>query len=126
MWVGEILEEPEEENEARLQGQEVRPLKNSQWFISDQEGRRIRYEGPEQKIYGRRSVRREHPLLKFQVNSNEWIKLQKIIKTDLLEHWTIDWEWLGQMGACERVEELLGPMLVEMVKCDGHNMTSWW
>ncbi|MFS7921526.1 hypothetical protein Hanom_Chr03g00237791 [Helianthus anomalus] len=28
-------------------------------------GRRIRYEGPEQKIYGRRSVRREHLLLKF-------------------------------------------------------------
>ncbi|MFS7978384.1 hypothetical protein Hanom_Chr10g00914891 [Helianthus anomalus] len=81
--------------------------------------RRIRYEGPEQKIYGRRSVRREHPLLKFQVNSNEWIKLQKIIKTDLLEHLTIDWEWLGQMGARERVEELLGPMLVEMVNCDG-------
>ncbi|KAJ0792227.1 hypothetical protein HanOQP8_Chr01g0015061 [Helianthus annuus] len=102
----------------RRRGPVARPRGLPQQVISQRQGRRIRYEGHELHIYAWCPVRREHPLLQFQVNSNEWIKLQKIIRTDLLEHWTIDWEWLGQMGARERVEELLGPMLVEMVNCD--------
>ncbi|KAF5758514.1 hypothetical protein HanXRQr2_Chr16g0730081 [Helianthus annuus] len=89
-----------------------------QQVVSQRKGRRIRYEGPKWLIYAWCPLRREHPLLQFQVNTNEWIKLQKIIRRYLLKHWTIDWEWLGQMGARERVEELLGPMLVEMVNCD--------
>ena len=80
--------------------------------------RRIRYEGDERTIYSRVPLRKNHPLLQFQVNSKEWVKLQKIIQTGLFEHWTIDWDWLEQMGARERVEELLGPVLVEMVNCE--------
>ncbi|KAM0058104.1 hypothetical protein Hdeb2414_s0005g00166331 [Helianthus debilis subsp. tardiflorus] len=105
----------------RRRGPTARPRGSAtqeQQVVSNQKGRRIRYEGHKRVIYAWVPLRREHPLLQFQVNMNEWIKLQKIIRKELLKHWTIDWEWLCQMGARESVEELLGPMLIEMVNCD--------
>ncbi|KAI3774812.1 hypothetical protein L1987_49374 [Smallanthus sonchifolius] len=78
--------------------------------------RRIRYEGQERVNYARIPLRREHPLLQFEVNTKEWTKLQKIIRTEILEHWTIDWDWLASVGARDRVERLLGPRLRAMHK----------
>ncbi|KAJ0681837.1 hypothetical protein HanPI659440_Chr16g0640571 [Helianthus annuus] len=52
------------------------------------------------------------------MSTKEWRKFDKLNGTKFLEHRTIDWEWLESVGARQRVEQLLGPKLIEAVNCN--------
>ncbi|KAJ0797041.1 hypothetical protein HanPI659440_Chr04g0169331 [Helianthus annuus] len=79
--------------------------------------RKIKYITPERIPICKINNRADHPLLQFELNSNEWKKYDKLNDTDLLQHRTIDWGWLDKIGSKQEVLDLLGPKLRTMVDC---------
>ncbi|KAI3821111.1 hypothetical protein L1987_08668 [Smallanthus sonchifolius] len=51
---------------------------------------------------------REHPLLQFELGTQESRKLDTLIDTNLLQFRTIDWTLLDNIGQRDRIEALLG------------------
>ncbi|KAJ0569925.1 hypothetical protein HanHA300_Chr05g0172161 [Helianthus annuus] len=81
--------------------------------------RKIKYRGNDRRVYARIERLVDHPMLDFEEDTEERVKLKKYVVTQTLEHRVIDWEWLQSMGASERVAELLGPRLrMAMDACD--------
>ncbi|MFS7955138.1 hypothetical protein Hanom_Chr07g00639111 [Helianthus anomalus] len=84
----------------------------------------IKYRGNDRRVYARNERLVYHPMLDFEEDTEERVKLKKYVVTQTLEHRVIDWEWLQGMGASERVAELLRPRLrMAMDACDGSQYT---
>ncbi|KAJ0520600.1 hypothetical protein HanIR_Chr10g0461211 [Helianthus annuus] len=79
--------------------------------------RKIQYQGKDRRVYSRVERLVDHPILDFEEDSEEREKLVKFVKTNLLEHRAIDWEWLQGMGVSDRVADLLGPRLRAAMDC---------
>ncbi|KAJ0706351.1 hypothetical protein HanLR1_Chr09g0306001 [Helianthus annuus] len=58
-----------------------------------------------------------HAILQFAINTNEWKKYDKLKDTDMLQHKTIDWGWLDEIGSRQEVLDLLGPRLRMVLDC---------
>ncbi|KAJ0875955.1 hypothetical protein HanPSC8_Chr11g0482841 [Helianthus annuus] len=85
--------------------------------------RKIHYRGNDRRVYSRVERIVDHPVLDFEEDSEEKVKLKKYVVTQMLEHRTIDWEWLQSMGPSDRVAELLGPRLRAAMDCDWKQYT---
>ncbi|KAJ0491991.1 hypothetical protein HanIR_Chr12g0569831 [Helianthus annuus] len=79
--------------------------------------RKIQYRGKDRRVYSRVERLVDHPVLDFEEDSEEREKLVKFVATNIVEHRTINWEWLQGMGASDRVAELLGPRLRAAMDC---------
>ncbi|KAJ0588663.1 hypothetical protein HanIR_Chr04g0177281 [Helianthus annuus] len=80
--------------------------------------RKIKYRGNDRRVHSRIERLVDHPVLDFEEDTEERVKLKKYVVTQTLELRTIDWEWLQSMGASDRVAELLGPRLRAVMDCD--------
>ncbi|MFS8016014.1 hypothetical protein Hanom_Chr15g01363411 [Helianthus anomalus] len=54
-----------------------------------------------------------HPILKFEEDSSEWVKFKKLKDTKLLQHRIINWKWLRKIGSEQEVRDLLGERLID-------------
>ncbi|KAI3816629.1 hypothetical protein L1987_16332 [Smallanthus sonchifolius] len=70
--------------------------------------RRIKYHTRERIPNCRVTRLREHPLLQFELGTQESRKLDTLIDTNLLQFRTIDWTLLDHIGQRDRIEALLG------------------
>ncbi|MFS7961133.1 hypothetical protein Hanom_Chr08g00711241 [Helianthus anomalus] len=68
---------------------------------------------PDQKM----NVVANHPILKFEEDSSEWVKFKKLKDTELLQHRIINWKWLRKIGSEQEVRDLLGERLIDALNC---------
>ncbi|KAJ0616390.1 hypothetical protein HanRHA438_Chr02g0088541 [Helianthus annuus] len=61
--------------------------------------------------------RDNHPILKFEEDTLEYGKFEKLKDTELLQNQVINWKWLNEIGAEQEVRELLGERLIEALNC---------
>ncbi|KAF5812828.1 hypothetical protein HanXRQr2_Chr03g0091051 [Helianthus annuus] len=61
--------------------------------------------------------RDDHPFLKFELDSPECNKYEKLNDTELLQHQVIDWSWLEEIGSLQEMQDLVGPKLTDAMEC---------
>ncbi|MFS7914701.1 hypothetical protein Hanom_Chr02g00156591 [Helianthus anomalus] len=79
--------------------------------------RKIKYRTSYNFIPDQKTHRDDHPILKFEEDSPEWDKFEKLKDTELLQHRVIDWKWLEEIGLEQEVRELLGQRLIYAMNC---------
>ncbi|XP_035831085.1 uncharacterized protein LOC118480390 [Helianthus annuus] len=58
-----------------------------------------------------------HPILKFELDSPEYEKFEKLKDIELLQHRVINWKWLNEIGSEQEVRDLLGERLIDALNC---------
>ncbi|MFS7920821.1 hypothetical protein Hanom_Chr03g00229261 [Helianthus anomalus] len=61
--------------------------------------------------------RDNHPILKFEEDTPEYDRFEKLKDTELLQHRVINWSWLREIGAEQEVRDLLGERLIAAMNC---------
>ncbi|KAF5777544.1 hypothetical protein HanXRQr2_Chr12g0536981 [Helianthus annuus] len=79
--------------------------------------RKIKYQTNYNFIPDQKTHRDDHPILKFEEDSPEWNKFEKLKDTELLQHRVINWKWLNEIGSEQEVRDLLGERLIDALDC---------
>ncbi|MFS8028159.1 hypothetical protein Hanom_Chr16g01507201 [Helianthus anomalus] len=79
--------------------------------------RKIKYQTSYNFIPDQKMHRDNHPILKFEEDTPEYDRFEKLKDTELLQHRVINWSWLREIGAEQEVRDLLGERLIAAMNC---------